>query len=114
MKDILYAEWCEDKQAYRLYEPYEPYRTITYVDDNNLNSFESSEVIVQWSHKQDILNRIKTAEATKTHAKKQLEKYPFSSLYKNIYKNADVIEVLLQKELDTLRQKGEKNNGEIL
>lgn len=102
MKDILYAEWCEDKQAYRLYEPYEPYRTITHVDDKNLNFFEDFEIVMQWSHKDDVLNRIKLAVSTQNHAKKKLELYPFSTMYKKIYQRALDNELLLRKELESI------------
>lgn len=112
MKDILYAEWREDKQAYRLYEPYEPYRTITHVDDKNLNFFEDFKVIVQWSRKDDVLSRIKMAVSTQNHAKKKLESYPFSGMYRKIYQRAVENERLLRKELENCEK--EMNNNVLL
>lgn len=102
-KPILHAEWHDHMCCYRLYSPEEPYRTVGFEDEQTLYSqADQYDIKVIWSHEEDIRNRLALTFETIANAKKKLDAYPCSTMYKDILNRATETEQLLRKELDAL------------
>ena len=107
-KQIVHAEWLDNMCCYRLYDPEPPHGTIGFEGEETISKCDKYDITIRWSHEEDILNRLALTCETMDNAKKKLEVYPYSKMYKEILNRAIETERLLQKELDECHKiKGE-------